>query len=107
MTDPFDTLLGDALAPPNRAPDRSFIKRVDGAIAAAERMHAWRRRILRAAASEALVLGALASSALALARLPDVGALLETSPMVPLIAAGIILLAWFALSPRRPGSLAI
>ena len=107
MTDPFDTLLAETLAPPERAPDHAFAARVGAAVAAAERMRAWRRRTIRAATSEALVLAALASGALALARLPGFEAAVSASPLVLPVAAGAVLLAWLALSPRKPGALAI
>ena len=99
--DPFDALLSDALAPPVRLPDQTFVARAHTAIAEAERFRRWRRRALRQIASEALVLTGLAGAAITLAEIPAVGEVLGGAPLAIPAATGLLLIAWLALGQPR------
>ena len=99
--DPFDALLSDALAPPVRLPDQTFVARAHTAISEAERFRRWRRRALRQIASEALVLTGLAGAAITLAQIPAVGEVLGGAPLAIPAAAGLLLVAWLALGQPR------
>lgn len=104
--DDFDSLLGSVLAPPQRAPDHAFVARIDAAVAEAERFRAWRRRALRRAGSEALVLLALAGAAATLARAPGLAETLAAAPFAVPAAVGAVFVAWLALSPQRGSAFA-
>ena len=99
--DPFNALLSDALTPPVRLPDRTFVARAQAAIAEAERFRRWRRRALRQIGSEALALTGLAGAAITLAQIPAIGEVLSGAPLAVPAAAGILLLAWLALGKPR------
>ncbi len=101
--DPFDALLGNALAPPVRPADGMFVARVQAAIAEAERFRRWRRRALRKVGSEALILLGLAGAAFTLARIPVAQQLLDSVPLAAPALGGLLLLGWLALALPRSG----
>ena len=103
MTDPFDVLLSQALAPPARAADQAFLARAQAAIAEAERFRRWRRRALRRVGSEALLLTGLAGAGLTLAQVPAIGEVLSGVPLAAPAVAGMLLLGWLALGQPRSG----
>lgn len=102
--DPFDALLGEALAPPARSADGLFVARVQAAVAEAERFRRWRRRALRQVGSEALVLFGLAGAAFTLARIPLAQQLLAGAPFAAPALGGLLVIGWLALALPRPGA---
>lgn len=97
----FDALLGEALAPDARAPDRLFVARIQSAVAETERFRRWRRRALHQLGSEALILGAIAGAALTLAHAPLWQIVFAQVPFAAPAAIGAMILLWLALAPRR------
>jgi hypothetical protein len=93
MTDPFDSFLAAALAPPNRSPDRQFVGQVQARIALEDRLRAVRRAGLRRFAREALALFAVAGGLLTFLRSEAVATLAGQLPGVTLLR----LLAAFGL----------
>ena len=102
--DPFDALLGNALAPRARPADGLFVARVQAAVAEAERFRRWRRRALRQVGSEALILFGLAGAAFTLARIPIAQQLLAEAPFAAPALGGLLLLGWLALALPRSGA---
>lgn len=84
MTDPFDRFLSEALAPPARDSDRGFVARVSAAIALDEAFRAERRATLRALASQALALLAVAAGLLLVGRAAPVADFFAESPWAAL-----------------------
>jgi hypothetical protein len=102
----FDALLGEALAPPVRPPDRIFVARTEAMVAEAARFERWRRRALRQFASEVLVVGALAAAAVTVARAPLAQTMLSQAPFVAPVAIALALVTWAALATRGGRTLA-
>ncbi|HEX8512479.1 MAG TPA: hypothetical protein VF688_05170 [Allosphingosinicella sp.] len=101
----FDLLLGEALAPPERPADRGFVLRVERGVAEAERYRRRRAGLLRQLASEALALGAVASSLAYIAQAPQVREALERAPELAWLTLPALFLFW-ALVRARGGVLA-
>ena len=101
----FDRLLSEALAPPKRGADRTFVVRVEQAVAEAERYQRWRSRLGWQLASEGLALAAVAGSLAFIARAPPVRAALAEAPGLAWSALLALLLFWF-LVRGRGGTLA-
>ena len=76
----LDLLLSEALAPPEGPADRTFVVRVERAVAEAERFRRLRARLLGHFAIEALVLGAVAASFALIAQAPPVHEALVRAP---------------------------
>ncbi len=101
----LDLLLGEALAPPERPADRSFVLRVERAVAEAERFRRRRAGLLRQIGTEALALGAVASSLGYIAQAPHVREALERAPELGWLTLPVLFLFW-ALVRGRGGALA-
>jgi hypothetical protein len=93
MTDPFDTFLGAALAPPSRDADALFVMRVRALVALDARLRAERRGVVRKILLQALGLASVAAGLAWLGRAGSVAAFVDASPAVALAA----LIAAFAL----------
>jgi hypothetical protein len=101
----LDRLLGEALSPPEGPADRGFVLRVERAMAEDERYRRRRSALFRQLASEALALGAVASSLAVVARAPQVREALERAPELGWLALPVMLLFWL-LVRGRGGALA-
>jgi hypothetical protein len=101
----FDALLREALAPPERPADARFVRRVDLAVAEAERYRLWRARMLRQLTSEALAVAALAGSLACVAQVPELRAALAQTPELAWPALLLLLLFWLMIR-TRPHALA-
>jgi hypothetical protein len=93
MTDPFDTFLTEALAPPSRHGDGRFVASVQARIAFEERLRATRRAELRELGLQALALFAVAAGLILLLRSDAIAELAGIAPGLTLLA----LLCAFAL----------
>ena len=93
MADDFDRFLGQALAPPERQPDRRFVASVQARIALEQRLDRQRRRLLAGFFSQLAALVAVAAGIWVLARAQPVADWFAASPSIGLAA----LLAGFAL----------
>ena len=80
MADPFESLLAEALAPPERAPDRSFVRAVQTRIALEDQLDRQRRRLLSRLGFQVLALAAVAAGVLLLARAPELAESAAESP---------------------------
>ena len=96
----LDTLLSEALAPPDRPADRGFVLRVERSVAEEERYRKWRRGFLRQLATEALALAALGGSFAVIARVPAVEALLTQAPGLIWAALVLLVLVWGLMRGR-------
>jgi hypothetical protein len=109
MTDPFDSFLAAALAPPNRSPDRQFVGQVQARIALEDRLRAVRRAGLRRFALEALALCAVAGGLLTFLRSEAVATLAGQLPGVTLLgllaAFGLLVALLSVPRPRMIGSI--
>ena len=95
MDDPeLDSLLREALAPPERPADRGFVVRVDRAVAEAERYRRRRAGLRRQLVTDALSLGAVGGSFAFIAQVPEVGEALGNAPGLALTALLAILAFW-------------
>jgi hypothetical protein len=96
----LDTLLSEALAPPERPADRGFVLRVERSVAEEERYRKWRGAFIRQLATEALALAALGGSFAFIARVPAVEALLTETPGLIWAALVLLLLVWALMRGR-------
>ncbi|HEX8241731.1 MAG TPA: hypothetical protein VF574_18495 [Allosphingosinicella sp.] len=96
----FDTLLGEALAPPERPADRGFVLRVERSVAEEERYRKWRKALIRQLATEAAALAALGGSFAFIARIPAVAAALTDAPGLIWAALVLLLLIWALMRGR-------
>ncbi|HEX6604617.1 MAG TPA: hypothetical protein VF027_07035 [Sphingomicrobium sp.] len=92
MADEFDLMLGSALSPNGREPDRLFVARVQARVALDERLRAERRFAIRQLGIEVLALAAVAAALLWLMRAAPIASFFAGSPEIALTA----LLALFA-----------
>src|SRR3954463_5266069 len=94
MADEFDTFLRDALAPPERGPDRGFVARVQTHITLEERLRAERHAVLRQLGMQELAITAVAAGLLWLGRAPAVADFFERRPEIalPALLVGFTLL---------------
>lgn len=93
MSDDFDLFLREALAPPERGPDRPFVARVETLVVLEERLQAEGRGLFHQLAMQVLAIAAVAAGLLWLGRAPAVAGFVESSPAIALSA----LLAGFTL----------
>jgi hypothetical protein len=91
MADAFDSLLTVALQPPERAPDRHFVARVQARIALEDRFSQQRRAAIGAFAKQLLALGALAAGLWWLGRAAPVASWRTESPA---LALAVLLVAF-------------
>jgi hypothetical protein len=103
MTDPFETFLSNALAPPARAPDRLFATRVEARIRLDERLRNERYGLLRRLGRELIAIIALAAGLVLLARAPAVTDFAAESP-ASLLAALISLFALVVVTVGARGN---
>ena len=105
MADEFDLFLSDALAPPDRDPDRSFVRRVQARIAVEDRLRAERTALLSGLLLKLCALAAFAGALLWLSRSPAVAELAAESPAILLAALLIAFsLLMVLLGTRSAGS---
>ncbi len=107
MTDPFDRVLAEALAPPERAADRAFVSRVNMMIALDDAFRAERRATVYAIGIQATALLAVAAGLLLLGRATPVAGFFAESPAVALavlLSAFGLLVALFCLPTSRASS---
>lgn len=108
MSDSFDDVLGEALAPPHREPDRAFVARVHARVLLDEAIRAQRRGALHRLSLQLIALLAVGAAFVLLSRSPEVAAFVAESPAVVLTA----LIALFSMligvftsrAGWRPGS---
>ena len=93
MAEEFDRFLASALAPPERAPDRRFVARVQAQIALEERLNSERRALITRFVEQLAGLLAVAAGLWWISRAPLVSDWFAESPAVGLA----ILIAAFAL----------
>jgi hypothetical protein len=98
----FDSLLGEALAPPDRPADRGFVLRVERSVAEEERYRRWRRALLRQLATEAMALAALGCSFAFIAQIPAIAIALNAAPGLVWAALVFLLLVWALMRGRAP-----
>ena len=82
MADRFDRFLSEALAPPERGPDRAFVRLVQARVALEDRLSAERRAVLSGMFLKILALAAFAAGLVWLGRSPAVGGLAAESPAI-------------------------
>jgi hypothetical protein len=92
MTDGFHDFLKSELAPPDRAPDRSFVTRVQAAIALEERLAAHRSSLVRGLVKQLVALAGIAAGLSWVGKAAPVASWFAGSPAVGLT----VLLAAFA-----------
>lgn len=107
MTDEaFESFLREALAPPEREPDRAFTARVRAQVLLEERLRGERVASLRQLAFEIVGVLAVAAGLLWLARSPEVAEFVGESPAIALaamLAAFMLLIAVMAAAgPQQP-----
>jgi hypothetical protein len=96
----LDSLLGEALAPPEGPADRGFVLRVERSVAEEERYRKWRAALLRQLATEALALAAVGGSFAFIARVPAIEAMLTEAPGLIWAALVLLLLVWALVRGR-------
>lgn len=96
----FDALLREELAPPERPADRSFVLRVERAVAEAERYRRWRAALLRQFASEGLAVASVGVSLALIGRAPPVREALDQASWVLWPALLSLFLFWLLLRGR-------
>lgn len=96
----LDTLLGEALAPPEGPADRGFVLRVERSVAEEERYRKWRAAFVRQLATEALALAAVGGSFAVIAQVPAVEAALTHAPGLIWAALVLLLLVWALMRGR-------
>jgi hypothetical protein len=85
MADDFDRFLAQALAPPERMPDRRFVAGVQARIALEERLAAERTALIRALAAQLAALLAVAAGLWVIGRAAPVARLVSASPSLALM----------------------
>jgi len=88
MADAFDLMLGKALGPTRRDPDRGFVRQVQARIALEDRLSALRSAALRRIALETLAVVGVGAGLLWLGRAPHVAGFVTASPW---LAAGAMM----------------
>jgi hypothetical protein len=86
MADEFERFLAEALSPAARAPDRSFVSRVQARIALDERLRHERSAMLRTLAIEVLAIAAVGAGLVWLTQAKPVAGFFADSPAVALAA---------------------
>lgn len=102
MADPFDRLLAEVLAPPEREPDRQFVRVVQTRIALEEQLARERWRLLSRLGFQVVALAAVAAGVLLLARSPELAGFAAESPglaLAILLAGFSFVIAVLASSP--------
>ena len=100
MTDPdarFDRFLADALAPPERAPDRRFVERVQQHVRLDELSRANRSRLLDRLGIELLSLVALACGIAAIGGSSEIAESVRQAPHLALPAMMFVFGLWVTL----------
>ena len=107
MADEFESFLAEALAPPDRHPDRRFVGQVQARIALEARLDAERRSIVQRLGLELIALIAFAGGLVWAARTEPVMAIASQSPWVLigglLAVFGLVVLA-IASRPEEPAA---
>ena len=99
--DRIDAALTAMLATPERAPDDTFIARVERAVLAERKMAAARRAAWRRFAVETIASGAIVAAFYLLWRLsPELT--LDQLPVAPSAAAILVLFLWLGVEMRQP-----
>ena len=111
MPDEFDDFLAQALAPPDRDPDRAFVSRVQARIRIEERLEAERRGLLSLVPLHLIGIASIAAGLSWLVRSPAIAQSVGQSPavlLVILLAAFIFVALLFSVTPgaSRLGSAA-
>jgi hypothetical protein len=102
MADDFDRFIASALAPPERAPDRQFVARVQAVVALEGRLAAQRRLLLPELLKQLAALSAVAAALWWIARAAPVASRFAESPallLAILLAAFGLLVALFSSRP--------
>ena len=85
MAEPFDIALAAMLAPPERGPDRAFVRRISAAVALEQRLAARRSQLLRRLAGQFSAFAAMAAAVLILGLAPAISRVAAESPPQTLI----------------------
>lgn len=106
MADDFDDILAQAIALPEREPDRAFVARVQSQIRLDEQLRAERRSMFSRLAIQFLGIAAIAAGVFWLLRSPEIAAFAAESPAILLAAllvafSFVVLLFSTETSPRR------
>jgi len=107
MADEFDRFLSSALSPPESAPDRKFVARVQARIALEDRLAAQRSSLIRSLTHQLVALLAVAAALWWIGRAAPVASWFADSPSIGtaiLLAAFACLVGLLALrSGAEPG----
>ena len=104
MSEPFDDFLGEALAPPERDPDRAFVARVHARVLLHEAIRAQRQSALQRLSLQLIALLAVVAAFILLSQSPDVAAFVAESPAIVLTALIALFSMLIAVFASRAGS---
>ncbi len=104
MNDPFDDFLGQALAPPERDPDRAFVAQVHARVLLHEAIRAQRRGALQRLSLQLIALLAVVAAFVLLSRSPEVAAFVAESPAIVLTALIALFSMLIGVFTSRAGS---